>query len=340
MRSEFFGSEKRIRITVILFTLLSGIIILGLKFYAANISNSSALRSDALEGTANVLAALLATFSIFYAEIPADSDHPYGHGKIEYFSAAFEGGLISLAGVLILIDATSRMINPEPFLELSRGLKINALAGLLNGFLGVFVYLVAKKTSSEVLKASALHLITDVVTTFVLLIGLLIVSFTGMAWIDPILAILLSLMLMKTGLSLVIRSTNALMDAQDPALLKNLVDLLNQTLQENNFKKVITLHELKAQRFGRNHHIDFHLVVPEYLSIKEAHHLSDQFADSFQQKLATQKLGTHNAIHVHLDPCMKFFCAECSIQDCPIRSIPLQQKLQLTVETATKSGKI
>lgn len=341
VRSIFSNnSAKNLRLFAMLFALVGGIAILFAKFYAANVSNSTALRSDALEGTANVLAAIFGTISLLIAEKPADHDHPYGHGKIEYFSAAFEGGLITLAAVLILIDASSRIFSPEPFGKLDLGLQLNAIAGLGNGIIGGLIYWIGTKTRSEILRADGLHLLTDLVTTVGMIIGLLVAKFTGLDWIDPALAILLSLFLLKTGYRLVMNSASALLDAQSPTLLQKIVNSINLTLEDPKFNSIIAVHDLKAQQFGRDHHIDVHLVVPEFISIKTAHDLADEFAATTQMKLEKNGLGHDNAIHTHIDPCEKHYCTQCLEKDCPIRTQPFQFKPPLTVDSAIQSENV
>ena len=251
-------SPKKIRLTAILVSLISGIVILILKFYAAHVANSSALRSDALEGTVNVLAAAFGLGAIIFSEKPADNDHPYGHGKIEYFSSAFEGGLISLAGLLILIDSISRYLNHSAIQDLGMGLKISILSGILNGVLGVGVYFTGKKYHSQTLLADGIHLLTDLIASIVLIIGLYLALITHWFWLDSLLAIGISLFLFRTGYTLVRESSMALLDAENPALLQTIVNHLNKNERGN----VITIHALKAQQFGRDKHVDMHVVVP------------------------------------------------------------------------------
>lgn len=304
-------TPRRIRLTAILASLLGGVIILGMKAWAAKLSDSSALRSDALEGTVNVLAAAFGLGSLLFAEKPADERHPYGHGKIEYFAQAFEGGLISLAGFLILIDTLFRIIRPHPMEQLGEGLKVNLIAGALNGLLGILLYSTGKKHQSKILMADGIHLFTDLVTTGVLAVGLGLVLLTGWTILDPILALGVAFFLFRTGFRLVQDSSNALLDAENPELTGTIVKYLNEIRRGS----VITTHEMKAQQFGRDTHVDLHVVVPEYLSIKEAHDESDRFAQDLMQRL-----GNGSVVHTHIDPCERSYCRECSMKDCALRT--------------------
>jgi len=323
--------EKRVRLTAILISLLMGILILGLKFYAAQLANSSALRSDALEGTVNVLAAAFGLGSLLFAEKPADRDHPYGHGKIEYFASAFEGGLISLAGVLILIDAVSRLVEPVPFRHLGTGLELNVVGGLLNGVVGLGLLITGKKYRSQILTADGVHLLTDLVSTVVLALGLALVIVTGWQWLDPVLAIGVAFFLFKTGYDLIRQSSNALLDAENPALIQRIVDHLNQTDRGD----VITVHELRAQEFGRAQHVDIHVVVPEFLTVKQAHAATDAFVLSLKGLL-----GSESQIHTHVDPCEREYCDECPASECAIRRSPFIARKPLSFDAAVKPGEI
>ena len=324
-------NEKRIRLTTILFALFIGIATLLLKLYAAKISGSSALRSDALEGTVNVAAALFGLVSILVAEKPADQDHPYGHGKIEYFSAAFEGGLIALAGILILVDTILRIIHHTAPEDIGSGLKINILAGILNGISGGLIYLAGKKYRSQVLIADGIHLLTDLMTTIVLGAGLGLVLITGWKWLDPALAIGVACFILYTGYLLLRESLNALLDGENPELIGQIVNHLNRIER----KQVITIHELKAQEFGRAKHVDIHLVVPEFMSVKEAHEISDEYANSLKREL-----GTESLIHTHIDPCERLFCKECAHSECPVRQAPCEGVKPITLESAVRSGTV
>jgi cation diffusion facilitator family transporter len=321
--------SRKLRLLAILMSLGGGILILGIKIYAAILSNSSALRSDALENTVNVMAAAFGLGSIIFAEKPADKDHPYGHGKIEYFASAFEGGLISLAALLIVIDTAIRYFHQESITHLTLGLELSVFAGALNGLMGVIIYGVGKRHHSQILIADGIHLLSDVVTTVVLTIGLVVVHFTHLSWIDPLLAIGVAAFLFKTGFSLVDSSAKALLDAHNPVLLQRIVDELNSIPRG----QVITVHALKAQQFGRDTHVDLHVVVPEYLTIKDAHDEANMIAFTLRDRL-----GHDSVVHTHIDPCNQDFCKQCTIEDCPIRANPFQKLEPYTLESVTEPG--
>jgi cation diffusion facilitator family transporter len=322
--------SRKLRLMAILMSLAGGIIILGIKIYAALLSNSSALRSDALENTVNVLAAAFGLGSILFSEKPADKDHPYGHGKIEYFASAFEGALIALAALLIVIDTVIRYFHQEAPTDLGMGLKLAIFAGALNGVMGVMIYGIGKRHHSQVLIADGIHLLSDVVTTVVLSTGLVIVYFTHVTWIDPVLAIGVAIFLFKTGFSLVDSASKALLDAHNPDLLLKIVDELN-TIPRG---QVIAVHGLKTQQFGRDTHVDLHVVVPEYLTIKDAHEEANMIAFTLRDRL-----GHNSVVHTHIDPCERDFCSGCKVEECEIRANPFQEQEKYTLESVTDPGK-
>lgn len=323
-------TPRHLRLKAILCSLVGGLLILAIKLYAAQIANSSALRSDALESSVNVLAAAFGLGSILFAEKPADQDHPYGHGKIEYFAQAFEGGLISLAGFLIAIDTISRLSHHPELSQLGLGLKLNILGGFLNAVLGIGVYLVGKKLHSQTLIADGIHLLSDVVTTVVLTIGLVLVMFTGYTWLDPVLAFGVALFLFKTGFNLVKESSSSLLDAENPALTQKIAEYLNEIPRQT----IISAHEMRAQEFGRDKHVDLHIVVPEFISVKEAHDRIDQYS-----AIIEQKLGHGSVVHTHVDPCERAYCKECSVQECPIRKHPFESQSPFTRQSIIQMGK-
>ncbi|MBS1960258.1 MAG: cation transporter [Bdellovibrionales bacterium] len=327
------SEPRRIRLFAMILSLGAGVAILALKLYAARVADSSALRSDALEGMVNILAAAFGLGSIIFAEKPADRDHPYGHGKIEYFAQAFEGGLIALAGFLIILDTVERIYNPHEILNLGLGLKLNIVAGLGNGVLGFFLVSIGRKYQSTTIRADGIHLLTDLITTAGMALGLGLMMWTGWHWIDPVLAIMVAVFLFRTGFQLVRHSSQALLDAENPELIKKIVEHLNVLQKDPIFHQILAVHGLKAQEFGRDKHVDIHVVVPEFLSIKDAHDLADRYAYSLHLML-----GNDSEVHTHVDPCEQALCKTCPIQFCDIRAADFQSRPAITMESATEPG--
>ena len=327
-------TSRRIRLLAAIIAIVAGVAILAMKYYASVISGSAALRADALEGVVNVIAAIFTLGAVLFAEKPADREHPYGHGKIEYFSSAFEGGLITLAAALIAWEAF-RTLNEQFVLgvfrlkDLERGLIWNLIAGGMNGALGVFLVYIGRRHRSKAIEADGQHVFSDFWTTLGILFGLLLVKITGVQWLDPLLAILVAILLAKTGFKLVKNSSQALLDVEDPELLKKLVETANR-IRPND---VIALHELKTMRSGRYTHVDIHMVMPGHYPISKGYDL----AESFGKKVIAE-LGIEGELHTRIDPCNESLCRACAVDACPMREAPKVSPLRLTVENSTALG--
>jgi cation diffusion facilitator family transporter len=305
---------------------MAGAVILALKVLAYRLTSSAALKSDAYEGVVNVVAAVFALGAVIFAEQPTDKDHPYGHGKIENFSAAFEGGLISLAAILIVYEGVVSWIRYEPLKSLDIGLAVNLVAGLLNGALGWYLIRRGRSLKSAALEADGHHVLSDFYTTLGLVAGLALVWLTGLRWLDSAIAILMGLWLMRTGFMLVRRASGALLDIEDPETLKSIVHEFNRHAPA----EIITFHGLRTLRSGRHTHVDVHMVIPEYLPIKEAHSLVENYGSKILERLSME-----GEFHSHMDPCGRAYCKRCSVGICPIRRETFDARTTLTVEEAT-----
>ncbi|HEX9082842.1 MAG TPA: cation diffusion facilitator family transporter, partial [Holophagaceae bacterium] len=260
---------------------------------------------------------------------PADRDHPYGHGKIEHFSAAFEGGLIALAAAFILIEAVESLVRGVTLKNLGTGMAVNLVAGAMNGLLGWFLVHRGRKTRSKALEADGHHILSDFWTTVGIATGLLAVKLTGLHWMDPVMAIVVGLLLARTGFRLVAESSRALLDSEDPQVVSQILAGMNRVRTWD----VIAVHELRTFRSGRYTHVDVHLVVPEYYSIRQAHDLCEGFGQN-----ALQLADVEGEVHTHVDPCGRLYCERCPAPECPIRQSPGQPTRVLTHEEATASG--
>jgi cation diffusion facilitator family transporter len=335
MNTEHLSRQTRLR--VISLSIGAGILILGTKYLAYKISGSTALLSDAIESVVNVVAAIFALGAVIFAEKPADRDHPYGHGKIEHFSAAFEGSLIALAAVMIWWTAIKALdthfrgastFNPE---SLGKGLAVNVLAGCMNGLLGAFLIHMGKKQRSRAIEADGHHVLSDFWTTLGIAVALLLVKFTGILWLDPVIAIIVGTLLAITGVKLVHGSSQALLDMEDPSVLEHLVAVINRVRPED----IIAIHELRTLRAGRYTHVDIHVVIPEFYPINRGHDLAEDFG-----KLVIAESGLEGELHTHVDPCQIAWCRQCGVDPCPIRSEPRTEAGPITVESATGAGTI
>lgn len=314
------------RLWVTILPIVVGILILVVKFYAYSITDSQAIFSDALESIINVLASLATLTVVIIAAKPADEDHPYGHGKAESMAATFEGSAISLAGLVIIFEAAKALFTDHPLQALELGLILTAGAGLGNGLMGAILLMKGKKLHSEALRSSGAHLLTDALTSVGVLISLVLVKWTGKTWIDPVVGALFGCALTYAGLKILIRSGNVLLDGHDQKLLQKLVGLFEKHRRPG----VIHIHHTRVIRSGNFHHIECHVVVPEYWTIAESHDFSEKFEEDI-----IQDYPVNGELRMHLDPCRRVYCKNCEMSDCPIREAAFVQRYPLTLEIIT-----
>lgn len=303
----------RQRLTAVCLSVAVGAFLLLFKFYIYRLTRSTAVLSDALESIINVIASGFALWSVILSAKPPDADHPYGHGKIEYFSAGFEGALIVIAAVGIFLSAWKQLGAPRPLAHLDRGLLLLLAASAVNLGLGIFLIRTGKRTQSIPLVADGTHVLTDVATSAGVILGLLLVKFTGWYWLDGAVAILVGAHILYSGSRLLKESFSRLMDASDPALLEEIGRLLTSRRKEN----WIDIHRLRAWRSGQRLYVDFHLILPRDLSIYEAHREVLELEQAFRDRF-----GEQAEVFIHIDPCRDPQCPICSRERCKQRSRP------------------
>ena len=302
------------------------IVLLFLKFWAYRLTGSQAIFSDAMESIVNVVAAGLAIFVLIIAYKPADQNHPYGHGKVEFFSAAFEGGLIAFASVVICFEAIHSFLHGRTVNELGAGLVITVVAGVANAALGIFLRRMGRRHQSETLEASGQHVLSDFWTSAGVVVGLLLVRLTGIRWFDPLAALIVGLSLGYTGFRLVQRSVSGLLDQEDRTILENLLKIIERVSPVG----IIQLHHVRVIRSGRYHHIDAHAVVPEFWDVAEAHQKTADF-----ESRVMRDYPYNGELHLHVDPCRQAYCKYCDVPDCPIRKHPFIEKHLPSIEELT-----
>jgi len=288
-------------------------VLLVVKMGAWLLTGSAAILSDALESIINVVAAAFAVLSVTVAETPPDDRHPYGHGKIEFYAAWFEGMLILLASVLIFWESWDKIFHPEPLPNLGSGIALLVAAGLVNLWLGVLLTSRGKRSGSLTLIADGEHVLTDVYTSGGVLIGLGLVAVTGWLWLDGLIACLVGCNIAWTGVDLVRRSVAGFMNESDPALLENICTLL----RDNRHPSWIDIHRLRAFKSGREIHVDLHLILPRDLRLAEAHEQVVAMED-----LLRKGLGPEADIMIHADPCADGRCPVCDVDPCDMRVNP------------------
>lgn len=322
------GVDRRVRLRAGILALVVSIALLGLKYLAYALTGSTAILSDALESIVNVIAAGFALGSVVVAERPADRNHPYGHGKVEFFSAAFEGGLIAFAALLILWEAGKGLIRGVEIHELGAGMALTLVAGACNAAVGWYLVRTGRRLHSLSLEADGRHLLADFWTSAAVVGGLGLVKLTGMSVFDPLVAAAVGAHLVWTGFRLVRYAAGGLLDEEDRELLERLVGAINANMTPD----IIRVHHLRAIRSGRFHHVDAHLVVPEFWPVEKAH----EVADAFEARVIAA-LPFDGEIVFHLDPCRQLYCRACEIADCPIRREPFEARRPITVDEAVET---
>lgn len=299
------------RLTAIGISLTVGILLMGAKFYTYGLTHSSSVLSDALESIINVVASAFAMGSIIFAAKPADQAHPFGHGKIEYFSAGFEGALIIIAAVGIFKTGLNYLLSPHPLPNLQAGMLILAVAALVNLVVGTMLIRTGNRTQSLALVADGKHLLTDVHTTVGVLIGLFLIKMGGWLWLDGAVACLVGVNILFTGAKLVRQSFSGLMDTTDPELISEISALLHRHRKPY----WIDVHKLRTKRSGNFIHIDFHLVLPRDFSLVRAHIEVREL-----ENLIHRHFNGNAGALIHTDPCKDPNCTICSEYACEIRS--------------------
>jgi cation diffusion facilitator family transporter len=293
------------------------------KLVAYYLTNSLAILTDALESIVNVVAGGIGLYSLFIAAKPRDEEHPYGHGKAEFVSAAVEGTLIVAAGVLILYETVKNFITPNPLGKLDAGLIMVAITAIVNYVAGYICLATGKRNHSLALQASGRHLQTDTYSTLAIIAGLLLMLATKMYWIDKVIALGMSGFIIYNGYQIIRESLAGIMDEQDMQLLQDIVDFLNKNRTVN----WIDLHNFRIIKYGSHLHIDCHLTVPWYLNVHEA-----QGEIDILMNLIIAEFGTSIEFFVHTDGCLAFSCPLCDKFSCPVRQHEFEHKVEWNLE--------
>ena len=263
--------------------------VMGLKMLAWWVTGSVALLSDGLESTVNVVAALLAYFVVRYAQRPADHDHQFGHHKAEYISAVAEGVMIVVAALMIIQEAWAALFAPKLLDAPVTGLAINAVAAVINGIWATILIRAGKAHRSPALTADGHHIMSDVVTSAGVFVGLILAVLTGYAILDPLLAILVAINILWQGYKVISHSLGGLMDK---ALEPDEEATVRETIIAHS-QGALGVHDLKSRRAGAAAFIDFHLVVPAEMSVGDAHDICDRLEDAIKEVIPGATLAIH-----------------------------------------------
>lgn len=312
------------------FLVVVSVVLFLVKLLAWFLTGSVAILTDALESTVNVIAGFIGLYSITLSHKPKDNEHPYGHGKVEFISAAIEGTLISIAGVLIIFKGVDNLLHPHTLKKLDYGLILIAFTALINYVVGWYVVKHGKINQSPILIASGAHLQSDTYSTIGLLVGISLVMFTGFTWIDSIAALIFAGIIIFTGYKIIRKAISGIMDEKDAAIIDEIVDILNK----NRYDEWIDVHNMRVINYAGFYHIDCHLTVPFYKNLHEAHMILDKlthlFTSYFQQKVE---------FFIHVDGCLFSQCKICSVHDCPYREANFVKHINWTHDNIISNQK-
>lgn len=313
-----------------LFITILSVVLFLTKIIAYQFTHSLAILTDALESIVNMIAGFIGLYSLYVAAKPRDLDHPYGHGKAEFVSAAIEGGLIVAAGVMIIYQTILNFVEESPLQKLDTGLLLIGITAVINFLAGTICLNVGKKNNSLALQASGKHLQVDTYSTLGIIAGLGIILLTKQYWLDKLIALGMSLLIIYNGYKIIRSSLAGIMDAADMKLLNKFISVLNENRRPN----WIDLHNLRVIKYGALLHIDCHLTVPWYLNIHEAHLEIDELAN-----LIKQEFGDAIELFVHTDGCLPFSCTICTKNDCTVRQQPMKARLEWTLQDIISNRK-
>ncbi len=294
-----------------------GIVLTVVKFFAWGITNSNAILTDALENIINVVAGAIGWYSLWLSARPRDRNHPYGHGKIEFVSTGFEGGLIFLAGALIIGKAVFNLFHPTQLHSLEEGIGLILFSGLVNFLTGWWLLRIGKKRRILVLQSEGRHLLSDAYSSAGLLIGLVIVLITDIFWLDHLIAILFGSIILYTGFKLLRTAFAGIMDEADYELINEMVEVLEEKRQTN----WVDVHNFRVIKYGNEYHVDCHLTLPWYFNLQQGHDEVTQF-----ENLLKAYDPAISEFFIHVDPCSPpSACKICLKKDCEQRKNPFSR---------------
>lgn len=311
-------------------SLLISSLLMGIKFTAYLLTHSNGILTDAVESIVNIIAGGVALFSIYYAAKPKDEDHPYGHGKIEFFSSGFEGGMITLAGIGMVAKGVLAFIHKENIHSVDIGIYLSAFAGIVNYITGYFLIKKGKKSNSYLMIANGKHLISDTISSLGLIVGLTIVYFTGLLWVDYLIAIIFGIYIIYSGFSILKESVTNLLDKADYEKINHLIEILNKNRKE----KWIDIHNLRILKYGSLLHVDCHITLPWYENLEDSHNEVDSV-----EKLVKNDIPQEIEFFIHADPCLPASCPVCLVKNCKERKSDFAKKIEWKMENVLPDKK-
>jgi cation diffusion facilitator family transporter len=285
------GVEEQKR--VMNFSLVAALVLLGVKVSGAVMTGSSAIYSDAAESVVHFLAVAFACWALRLSIKPADETHHFGHDKVSFLSAGFEGAMISAAAMLIFYEAARQFLFGVEIRNLGFGLAVTSLAAGVNLILGFALVAVGKKSESPLVRANGMHVLTDVWSSVAVLIGLGLYHVTEWVWWDPVVAILVACNILRVGIRLIRESLGGLLDEADPLIESRVRELLDREVASMG----LSYHNFRHRHSGRTHWVEFHLVFDDHLSVGEAHDQATRL-----EAMVADLLSPDGRVISHLEP--------------------------------------
>ncbi len=319
--------NKNLKFKVQRIIAISSVLIFIGKLIAYFLTNSVGILTDALESTVNVTTGFITLYAVYVSLKPKDEDHPFGHGKAEFLSASVEGFLIIIAGLIIIFEAIKRLFVPAEISQLDIGIIIVAVAGLLNYLIGWYSIKVGKKNNSIALISGGKHLHSDTYSSIGLVIGLVLLYYTKLAWLDSLIALIFGTIIVITGLKILKETSSHLMDEAD----FKLIEQFGIIIENNKPDEWIDIHNFKLIKYGNAYHINCDLVLPWNLYLSDAHEegekLKNLLVSNFQEDIV---------FNLHTDECFKKYCKYCKRTDCKERTTDFITQLSFDLNRFTK----
>lgn len=286
-----------------LFSVLSNTILVAFKLIIGLMLSSVSIMSEAIHSGIDLIASLIAAFSVKQSGKPADERHRYGHGKIENLSGTIEALLIFVAAIWIIVEAVKKFSSTQTHPDLGIGIAVMLLSGTANYFVSLYLFKVAKKHDSIALHADAVHLRADVYTSFGVAIGLILMQITGLPWLDPVMALLVAVLIINAAYNLTKEAVLPLLDENLPPEEEDEIIAIINSFSDH----FLNFHKLRSRKAGSVRHIDLHLVVKRDQPVEAAHNFSHMIISAIKEKYPTAQ------ILVHIEPCKDDYCDSCKI---------------------------
>lgn len=306
------------------------VVLLIIKLWAWSLTHSVAILTDALESTVNVITGFFGLYSVILAAKPRDTNHPFGHGKVEFISAGIEGSLIILSGFFIIYEAIHQLLHSAMPQQLNVGIWLTLGSGAVNFAFGRYAVSEGKKYRSATIESAGRHLLTDAYSTIAIVLGLGLLLLTKWAWLDSAVALCFSLVIIINGYKVLRRSLAGIMDEADETLIRSVI----QVMEKHRKPQWIDLHNMRVIQYGDVVHMDAHMTMPWYYRVadaeKEIHEVEDIIRANFGSKVE---------VFIHTDACMPYSCKLCALDNCPVRQEAFKELLTWNIDNAWADAK-